>query len=191
MHNSIPSFTRLLNDAKNLSINPNDSFMISYNEFIKFFSITNEIDYHSMVIGIHFTYAWMPTIFDFRSGQFDNVLLILNKVKSGTRIDKEELEILKKCFNNSLVGTSKILHFINPEKFAIWDSRVYRYLFQANAYDYRISNCNTYLTYLEMCDKVSKSPEFEEIHKIVEKKAGYPISKLRSLELIMYTFGGK
>lgn len=182
---------KLLNDANNFSVASNDSFMVSYCEFIKFFATIKEIDYHSMVIGIHFTYAWMPTIFDFRSNKFDVVISILNKAKIGKNIKIEELEILKNCFNNSLVGVSKILHFINPEKFAIWDSRVFHYLFNQQAYDYRISNCTTYLSYLELCHNLTKTSEYKEIHTIVEEKIGYSISNIRSIELIMYSFGGK
>ena len=52
--------------------------------------------------------------------------LLLNKAKSGNLLNSEELEIVKKCVNNSLVGTSKLLHFINPSIYAIWDSKIFR-----------------------------------------------------------------
>jgi len=70
----------------------------------------------------------MPTSFDFRSDKFDEALEIINNAKKGIVPSIDQLEILKGLLNNSLVGTSKHLHFINPEIFAIWDSRVYRYL---------------------------------------------------------------
>ncbi|HRL70351.1 MAG TPA: hypothetical protein PLT79_01470, partial [Flavobacterium sp.] len=38
------------------------------------------------------------------------------------------LEIVKKCINNSLVRISKLLHFINPSIYAIWVSRIFRYI---------------------------------------------------------------
>lgn len=72
-----------------------------------------------MIIGISFTYSWMPTIL--KSMKLENTekaIILLNKVKRGKILSVDELLILKETFNNSLVGSSKLLHFINPEKYA-------------------------------------------------------------------------
>ena len=55
----------------------------------------------------------MPTIFDFRSEDFDKAVEILNYAKKGVILTVKQLETLKGLFNNSLVGTTKLLHFIN------------------------------------------------------------------------------
>jgi hypothetical protein len=128
----------------------------------------------------------MPTIFNFRSNNFDDVVQILNRAKQGLVPTKEELASLAHCFNNSLVGTSKLLHFINPEKFAIWDSRVYRYLTGESPHTYRLNKSEAYLDYLDFCAYLTKQNGFEEIHKSLEKKIGYKMTKMRVVELIMY-----
>lgn len=133
----------------------------------------------------------MPTIFDFRSDNFDEALDILNKAKSGIKPTADNLALLKGLLNNSLVGTTKLLHFINPDNFAIWDSRVYRYLTNKEPYDNRIGNCNTYLDYLAFCDYLTKQQEFSSLKKSIEKKVGYSMTALRVAELVMYANGTK
>jgi hypothetical protein len=133
----------------------------------------------------------MPTIFDFRSDKFDEALDILNEAKIGNKPTAENLALLKRLFNNSLVGTTKLLHFIKPDNFAIWDSRVYRYLTHDEPYDSRIGNCNTYLDYLSFCDYLIKQKEFNTLQKSVEKKVGYSMTAYRVSELVMYSNGSK
>ena len=85
-----------------------NSYLISYPEFLKFFSEKNEITKHDLIIGIHFIYGWMPTIFEFCTNEIDNpkqILEIINRAKNGAIPKEDELKVLKTCFNNSLVGT--------------------------------------------------------------------------------------
>ena len=142
------SINQFLEHSKEFEIN-RVSDLISYVEFINYFKNINLIDKHNLIIGINFTYGWMPTIFEFKNYQFQDAINVLNKVKLSEGITDKEIFFLTNMFNNSLVGTSKLLHFINPEKYAIWDSRVYRYLFLNKEPNYKtISNVNIYLSYL-------------------------------------------
>src|SRR5690606_14666185 len=103
--------------------------LVSYPYFLNYFRNIKEIELDNLIIGISFTYSWMPTIL--KSLNLVNSLeaiKILNEVKNGHFTSVEDLLILKQTINNSLVGTSKLLHFINPERYAIWDSRVFRFL---------------------------------------------------------------
>ena len=182
---------RLLKDEEGLNI-PNDrSDFISYIEFLKYFNDLRKITRHNVIIGINFTYGWMPTIFNFRSNEIDIVIYILKKAKQGIIPDEAQLDTLKRCFNNSLVGTSKILHFINPKIFAIWDSRVFRYLTEREPHQNIINNYKSYLDYLEFCKYMTEKPEYHKIHESIIKKVGYEMTKFRTLELVMYMKGGK
>ncbi len=181
---------KFLQDCNNYKVNK-QTYDISYLEFLKYFHEKETINKHNLVIGINFTYGWMPTIFDFRSENFDESLKILNRAKNGIVPSSEELLTLKGLFNNSLVGATKLLHFINPEKLAIWDSRVYRYLTGETAYNHRIGNCETYLDYLKFCKLLTSEEKYEKEHNEICKKIGYPITKFRSAELIMYLNGAK
>lgn len=184
------SLDKFFRDGNNFAIKRQSDY-ISYPEFLKYFSDLKTITRHNLTIGINFTYGWMPTIFDFRSNNFDEVIEILNEAKKGNNLDVDNLVLLKGLLNNSLVGTTKLLHFINPDNFAIWDSRVYRYLTNKEPYDNRIGNCNTYLDYLAFCDYLTKQPEFDSLKKNIENQVGYTMTAFRVAELVMYLNGVK
>ena len=193
INNLISTYTqdRLLKDAKIIVIPKEEQYLTAYKEFINYFENLDKLSEHHIIIGISFTYSWMPTILDFRSNKIIEATQILNYAKQGNRPSLTELDILKSCFNNSLVGSSKLLHFINPNKFAIWDSRVYRYLFNQTPHSYRVENNNTYLNYLYFCDHLINSSEINTLKKIVEEKVGYTMTKMRAIELIFFYNGTK
>lgn len=193
INNLISTYTqdRLLKDAKSIVIPKEEQYLTAYKEFINYFENLDKLSEHHIIIGISFTYSWMPTILDFRSNNIDEATQILNYAKQGSRPSLTDLDVLKNCFNNSLVGSSKLLHFINPEKFAIWDSRVYRYLYNQEPHSYRVENSNTYLDYLFFCDNIINSPTIDKLQNIVENKVGYKLTKMRAIELIFFYNGAK
>jgi hypothetical protein len=164
---------------------------LSYPEFIKYFSEIETITKHNLIIAINFTYGWMPTIFEFCSDNFEEIINILNRAKQGTIPTIAELDLLKGLLNNSLVGTSKLLHLINPSKFAIWDSRVYRYLTGNEPHEKRIGNSNSFLYYIEFCDYLIKHEGFDIVQKSIERKVGYSMTAKRITELVMFSNGAK
>lgn len=184
------SIEKFLQDGYDFKIS-NRSDYVSYSEFLKYFNELETITKHNLIIGINFTYGWMPTIFEFCSSQFDEALIILNNAKHGKIPTAEELAVLKRLLNNSLVGTSKLLHFINPSIFAIWDSRVFRYLTGKEPHDYRIGNFESFLSYLTFCAYLTKVPSYEKVHLSITEKVGYAMTKFRTAELIMYSHGAK
>ncbi len=181
---------KFLNDGKSFTIG-NKSDYISYLEFVKYFNDLPKIEKHNLIIGINFSYGWMPTCFDFRSDNFDPAVEILNRTKQGMIPTVDELKLLKALFNNSLVGTSKLLHFINPNIMAIWDSRVYRYLTGQEYYEDRKGICEAFLDYLKFCDFLTQQSGYNQIHSSIEEQVGYSMSRFRTAELIMYNNGVK
>ena len=184
------SIDKFFQDCKSFIVDK-QTYDVSYPEFLRYFSDIKVVTRHNLIIGINFTYGWMPTIFDFRSDNFDEAIEILNNAQKGSIPTVMQLESLKGLFNNSLVGTSKLLHFINPDKFAIWDSRVYHYLTGEIAYNHRIGNCESYLSFLAFCKYLAERDEYEELHNSICKKHGYVMTKFRTIEMVMYVNGGK
>ena len=189
------SINKIICDGKNFQIERLSDYR-SYPQFLKYFNDLDFITDHHLIIGINFSYGWMPTIFKFRSenieGNIKEAVKILNKTKQGEIPSSEELKLLKSLFNNSLVGTSKLLHFINPKKIAIWDSRVYRYITnQEEPYENRIGDCETFLEYLDFCKLITQQDLYNGIHMHIEKLVGYTMTKCRTVELIMYSNGQK
>ena len=91
----------------------------------------------------------MPTILNFKSTEFERAVEIINKAKKPERITDDEILILKRLINNSLVGVSKLLHFINPNVYAIWDSRVCNFL-TGRSHQQKVENTSLFWSYLDL-----------------------------------------
>ena len=116
----------------------------------------------------------------------DKTLSILNEVKNGKKINEEQLATLKSSFNNSLVGTSKLLHFINPKQYAIWDSRVFRFLNNEEPHKYKLEKPKTYIEYIEFVEKLKNDEYFDAFYLLMKQKVGYEITEYRALELAFF-----
>tara|TARA_B100000780_G_C20687328_1_gene273414 strand:- start:19 stop:435 length:417 start_codon:yes stop_codon:yes gene_type:complete len=127
----------------------------------------------------------MPTIIELKFKDMEDVLKSLNNAKSGAMLTLGELELLKSTINNSLVGLSKLLHFINPIDYAIWDSRIYRYTTVKKS-SYGIGNTQLYLNYLSKLNDIESHVDFNEIKKNVSVHFDYEITSKRVIELLMF-----
>ncbi|MFN0278675.1 MAG: hypothetical protein ACKVRN_08740 [Pyrinomonadaceae bacterium] len=167
---------------------PEDSYILSYREFIAYFAGLEGITAHNLVIGAHFAYGWMPTILELKkTAEFiPSAVTILNEAKRGREITEEDLQVLRDTINNSLVGASKLLHFVNPNSYAIWDSRVFKYINGQPAYNYQMQNTQNYLGYLANCKEITETNEFKPVHASMNAKLGYAVSPFRAVELIMF-----
>ena len=131
-------------------------------------------------------YGWMPTIL--QSVQFS-----VESLEQARRItDSQSREVFLQNFstapiNSSWVGSSKFLHFINPDKFSIWDSHIARAfdLSQRHKYERR----EAYMTYLETLDGMlpTAEPLIREVTEMVRIQFGYKMSPLRALEFLIFS----
>ena len=179
------SFENLKKDVETFILTENDSYVDSYSEFINYFKNLDWIEKHNLVIASHFVYGWMPTIIQLDTKNVDEVLSILNGVKAGHYATENQLEVIKQCVNNSMVGTSKLLHFINPNLYAIWDSRIFRYI-TGKKYSYGIEKPKAYMEYMEALNEIVNHPEYKSLHFEIERNFKYEISPLRAIEILMF-----
>mgnify|MGYP004538318209 CR=1 FL=1 len=178
---------QIIRIAKKNSYKDQSNYLLSYQYFIEYFKNNEIITLENIVIGISFTYSWMPTILKtIELKNAEDILRILNNVKKGILIKETELWILKKTFNNSLVGTSKLLHFINPEQYAIWDSRVFQFLYHEKPYKYKLEQPALYLEYLQLIQNLIDETNFDIFFQLMTKSIGYQISPFRALELAFF-----
>lgn len=98
-------------------------------------------------------YAWMPTIlktWDF--SEFDSGALSIQMLRACESLDDAASlvsgRVSNPLLNNSWVGTSKFLHFINPAVFPIWDSKVAA---RFGLKSHRVNSKPSYLGYLNFC----------------------------------------
>ena len=180
------TFLQLTNIANNFK-STDENYLLSYPYFLNYFQNLESINLENLVIGISFTYSWMPTILKaLNLKNTEKVLFILNEVKKGKLIDEQQLTTLKTTFNNSLVGTSKLLHFINPKQYAIWDSRVFRFLNDVEPHKYRLEKPRAYIEYLKLIEELKNEKAFTAFFELMKQKVGYDITEYRALELAFF-----
>lgn len=178
-------FSRFEKDASELNIDVNSSYLLTYPYLVDFFSGMSEIKRSDLIISSHFVYGWMPTTISLDLSMLDKVLLLLNKTKNGSKLVESEILTIKECINNSVIGTSKLLHFLCPYEYAIIDSRVMRYLTGKKSY-YRLSKVSNYSEYLDLLNRIRSKESFSNIFNHVQNQVPYEISDLRAIELIMF-----
>lgn len=165
-----------------------DIYVEMYQYYINFFKEKEVLTESDVVIGVGFTYSWMPTILkNLNLSKLDKVTSILNNVKHRVEISNDDFLLLKEFSNNSLVGASKLLHFINPEEYAIWDSRVFKFLNNNEAaHKYKLEKVHVYRQYLSYLSNLKTSGTLDNIVATLKAKIGYPISDYRALELLFF-----
>ncbi|MEH6521491.1 hypothetical protein [Sulfitobacter sp.] len=135
-------------------------------------------------------YGWMPTIL--KNWKFENfgvefpveVVKGLNDAEAG----KEFLSKIDAVspINNSWVGLSKLLYFLNPELFPIWDSRIAKH-FGFN-WAGQLNRKDVYISYFMFIHENLKAQQDMLIFVAdqIEKDHGYRPSAVRCLELIFF-----
>ncbi len=134
---------------------------------------------------ISMVYGLMPTAMVLRRGDLEPLLRPLDDLRTdGSRLGAADLEALAAIVNNSIVGTSKLLHFVAPAVYPVWDSRINRFLNGTSPPN--TNSVPAYRAYLAAFDRIAADPESETLRASVEAKLGYPVSAARAFEVIMY-----
>lgn len=167
-----------------------DSYILSYPYIRSYFSAKTTFDAADMVRGAHMVYGWMPTVLELSPESVNLDLAagaaLLTKAKGNHKLSDQEIESLAALVNNSLVGASKLLHFVAPDHFAIWDSKIYAFVFNEKPYNHRVNEVANYRSYLSMLSRIQDDFRFKAFHASVNGKIGYTVSPLRAIELVMF-----
>jgi hypothetical protein len=169
---------------------PAASYILSYPHILSYFAGCGPLDVADFVRGAHLVYGWMPRILDLHT-QPPNLTLaqaasLLERARIQGTISDEHLSNLVRVVDNSLVGTSKLLHFVRPDIFPIWDSNVYGFVFEERPHHYRVSRVAKFREFVQCMNAIRCDRRFGEFHASVNRKVGYEVSEPRAVELIMY-----
>lgn len=165
-----------------------DYFLYNYQYLVSHFLPTKKLTKSDVIVGAYLVYGWMPTMLKTADFKGDSLIDLLNEIRDQGTITAKELQDLKPLTNNSIVGLSKLLHLLNPDKFPIWDSRIYKTLYNKNPYGYRVNVPKAYIEYLRIAEEGIIHPEFPQAHCHINNILGYDVSKVRALELILFRF---
>jgi len=166
-------------------------YLFTYQELLEHFTTFHPITIRNFIVGTHIVYGWMPRMLTLYAAdhQYMNIVNILNNLEQDQNIHIDNLILLKNIINHSLVGSSKYLHCLYPNCYAIWDSRVYRFINGEINWD-QINNPNNYLAYLQNCREVIDEQGFHYYHQQVNQITRYDVSEMRAIEWVMYMNGG-
>lgn len=173
------------------------SIHYAYSQFLKFYSDKRSLSRDDIFIGANFTYAWMPTMNKTAFEISDDLVKAVNRIRiDGNYLEIERLIELSKITNNSFVGVSKLLHFISPEKYAIWDSRVLRYLRSLDNKKFNgniLTKPSKYLEYLDSIKFISDVDRRNNyfLRNKISGLIGYEVTSYRSIEFVMFFLGKK
>ena len=154
------------------------------------------IDAAGYVAVAHMVYGWMPTVLELRTRSavpFADEAAILESARNGAALSEDQLDQLKASINNSIVGVSKLLHFLCPDRYAIWDSKVYSYMravadpgWNGRVDHEDVNKTGRYRTYMDELRCLVDGPAFQPARQRVNHEMGYPVTALRAAEVLMY-----
>jgi hypothetical protein len=109
-------------------------------------------------------YGWMPRVLRIDSAHFSLALQAANAAKHAMPEDFEHIPIqhVANCLH-SMVGASKLLHFINPNVFPIWDSKIQAFRGLPNGNN-DMANIESYLEYVRDVHLVVGEEGFDEFY---------------------------
>lgn len=107
-----------------------DAYSKVYPSLVRYWQKAGDLDWDAALALLHMCYGWMPTIPNLDDiGEWSvesqmELAALLQRARAGNDLDVTGLELLKSFCNNSMNGGSKLLHWLRPDRFAIWDKRV-------------------------------------------------------------------
>ena len=145
----------------------------------------------------HMAYGWMPTTLkmcDINDEiKHDDKKTILDAFDVQPPEDARDFVVgfASSPINDSCIGLSKALHFINPEFFPIWDSNVAE-TFEVH-HHYQMKKTKVYECYIDFChsalDCQTVAEAVNQVQDLICCHAGYKVEKIRALEFILFVRG--
>lgn len=123
---------------------------------------------------------------DAKKTRFLKTLYDVLKSKDST---EQQMKLLVEFTNNSAVGASKLLHFLSPEDFPIWDSRTAKAFFNKSKISYyQINNTRNLQSYSIKIREWKNSPLVISRCSEIRNHADFlsKVSSLRVVELVLF-----
>ena len=182
---SVDEFVTL---ARKVRPSAHSIYHCTYPYLLQFAESVEEFDPNTFVQIAHMAYGWMPTRLT-QSGSDESFLhcaQILNCAKKDGGLPGRSLEMLAASINNSIIGASKVLHFVNPTNFAIWDRHVFRAIHKRRHSADDIKSADNYAAYLTWLGELTDDRRFTPIYGGICEALGYEVTKLRAAEVVLF-----
>lgn len=164
------------------------SYHFAYREFLNYFADIDPITMHHLVLSTHLIYGWMPRILRLHGGpnDWERGAELLTAIKHGKALTVGDMEMLTDIVDHSVIAVSKLIHFVRPDSYAIWDSRVCTSLYGRSFVEDRPTQIERYFAYLDTCRALIGNPAFPSLHTEICTKIGLDVPPLRAVEWVLY-----
>lgn len=138
-------------------------------------------------------YGWMPRIVRLDPMHINAALNALQQAQAAKHNDHNNVEIgdIANCLH-SVVGASKILHFVNPNVFPIWDSNIEQFRLRREPPYNQMSRVENYLEYVGEVHEIRQENDFDEFYQGIlhvlrvrleeNDIVAYEVSEVRAIE---------
>lgn len=150
------------------------------------------------LVALYLVYGWMPTIPNSKgepriqtTDEKEEILRILRGARDGTEIETSAIARLMLFTNNSVIGASKMLHFINPELYPMWDKNVAKAFLWRTVTSVTVNNRGRWDDYREALSAWAKDAEVQSLCEELRTLGDnlQTVSRLRLLELVLFVEG--
>ena len=93
---------------------PEDSYLHSYSFLVAHVAALRPLDEGAFIAVAHLVYGWMPTILHLDPSVLFSALECVEAARQGEVLTVPQLQRVAVAINHSMVGASKVLHFVNP-----------------------------------------------------------------------------
>ena len=147
------------------------------------------------------TYGWMPRVLRLDAKHLNKAteVFYLARVTSQDLPNIEILNHISGCLR-SVVGASKLLHFVIPEEYPIWDSNVERFRCGTAPSPYHMGKADNYASYVREVHGIRREPTFqgfyEKFNQAYQERLGrlqipsYPLTPIRVIEAAAFELAG-
>jgi hypothetical protein len=163
-----------------------DPYRRSYETLLRFFECRSAITADDVILGAHLVYAWMPCVLAIEPARsVGDAAALLERARAGDDLGPAEIGALAATLGNSVVAASKLLHFVAPSRWPIWDRNVRK----GFGISIHRSDVASYLHYVARLRRVSECDAFAGSVRRVSDGLGYEVSPLRAAELLLFEAG--
>jgi hypothetical protein len=162
-----------------------------YDALVRLFSRLDPASEEDMIVGALAVYGWMPTMMDKLVARDELKRLIdeLARAEANQVTAALERGILSgalRSVNNSIVGTSKLLHFFLPDKVAIWDSVLAGSF--GFVHHYQFAKEALFVEYVRAVHAAAESETMPWQRLDIALGASGDVSRVRRIEFALYAF---
>ena len=168
------------------------TYISTYPDLINFSSSMNSGNAQEFRQLAMMVYGWMPRVLRIDNSYTAQAIKAIDDARQATLSTYQSVCVkdIANCLH-SVVGASKILHFVNPTIFPIWDSKIQAFRCLPNG-NYDMSNVSKYFDYVRDVHSIISDPGFAAFYAQYEqafsnrllqsKIADYKVQHVRTVE---------